>query len=191
MGRVGIFGGTFDPIHVGHLVAAVNARHTLDLDVVLMVVANDPWQKAGRPVTPASDRLALVSAAIGDVPGIEASSIEIDRGGRTFTVDTVTELKRRSPAADLYLIVGSDVAAELDSWERVEEVRAMVTLAVVTRPGVEASVPVGWNAQIVEIPRIDVSATELRARAAEGRPLDFLVPAAAIRCIRERGLYAG
>ena len=97
-GRLGILGGTFDPVHVGHLVAAVNARYELDLDRVLLVVANEPWQKVGsRPVTPAADRLALVQAAVEGVEGLEASAIEIERGGLSYTADTVAELQHRWP----------------------------------------------------------------------------------------------
>src|ERR1700683_1992735 len=105
--RIGIFGGTFDPIHVGHLVAAVNAKDALGLDRVLMVVANVPWQKAGiRAVSSASDRLALVDAAVGDVPGLEASPIEIERGGDSYTADTLVELHKAGPDDELFLIVG-------------------------------------------------------------------------------------
>ena len=96
--RIGMFGGTFDPIHVGHLVAAVNARHALGLDRVVMMVANVPWQKAGvRVVSSAEDRLALVEAAVGDVPGVEAGRLEIDRGGESYTADTLAELARPPP----------------------------------------------------------------------------------------------
>ncbi|MBV9255052.1 MAG: nicotinate-nicotinamide nucleotide adenylyltransferase, partial [Actinobacteria bacterium] len=117
--KLGVLGGTFDPVHIGHLVAAVNARHTLDLDQVLLVVANVPWQKAGaRVITPAPDRLAMVRAAVDDVDGLEASDLEIARGGESYTVDTLAELQRIHPGAELYLIVGADLVAELDTWER-------------------------------------------------------------------------
>ncbi len=197
MVRIGIFGGTFDPIHVGHLVAAVNARHALGLDKVLMVVANEPWQKVGeRAVTPARDRLAVVEAAVASCEGIEASSIEVDRGGVSYTADTVEELRRASPDTHLYLVVGADVVGGLDSWERLETVRSTVTLVAVNRPGAR-SVELGpdgplsaWRAVSIEMPALEISSTDLRCRAATGRPLDFLVPDAAIRVIRERGLYA-
>lgn len=132
--RVGVFGGTFDPIHIGHLVAAVNVRHALALDRVLLVVANEPWQKAGtRAITVAADRLAMVEAAVAGVAGREASALEIERGGPSYTADTVAEIEARNPGAELFVIVGTDVA--------------------------------------------------------DGRPLEFLVPDAVIRCIRERHLY--
>src|SRR2546421_8283300 len=101
--RLGVFGGTFDPIHVGHLVTAVNVRHSLRLDRVLLVVAHDPWQKAGTVVAPAADRLAMVQAAVADVPGLEASDLELGRGGPTYTADTLAELRRQCPGADLFL----------------------------------------------------------------------------------------
>ena len=194
--KLGVLGGTFDPVHIGHLVAAVNARHALDLDQVLLVVANVPWQKAGaRVITPAPDRLAMVRAAVDDVDGLEASDLEIARGGESYTVDTLAELQRIHPGAELYLIVGADLVAELDTWERSDELRELATLAVVNRPGATVSASDGqdrgWRTANISIPMIDVSSTELRARVADGRPLDFLVPAGALRLIRQRGLYAG
>ena len=191
MHRIGVFGGTFDPPHVGHLVTAVNVRHALDLDVVLLVVANDPWQKAGhRPITPAADRLALVEAAVGDVEGLEASDLELRRGGTSYTADTLAELGQAHPGAELFLVLGSDAAAGLPSWERADEVRARATVVVVTRPGAENGVPpAGWRWQRVETPRLEVSSTDLRARVADGRPLDYLLTPAVIDCIEARGLY--
>ena len=109
--RIGVFGGTFDPPHVGHLVTAVNVRHALDLDVVLLVVASDPWQKSHRELTPAADRLAMVEAAVGDVAGLEASDLELRRGGRSYTADTLAELGRFHPGAELVLVLGIDAAA--------------------------------------------------------------------------------
>jgi nicotinate-nucleotide adenylyltransferase len=190
--RLGIFGGTFDPIHVGHLVAAINARYSLGLDRVLLMVANLPWQKAGsRQVTPAEDRYAVVEAAVDGLDGLEASRLELDRGGESYTADTVNEVSARYPEAELYLIIGADVAAELDSWERVESIRSRAQLVVVNRPGSPAlpTLP-GWKVTTVEIPALDVSSTDLRLRAADGRPLDFLIPEGAVRRIRQRGLYA-
>jgi nicotinate-nucleotide adenylyltransferase len=190
--RIGILGGTFDPVHVGHLFAAVTARDRLGLDRVLLVVANVPWQKVGaRALTPAADRLAVLKAAIGDVEGLEASAIEIERGGASYTVDTVEALAARHPAAELYLVVGADIVPELGTWTRVDELRDLVVLAVVDRAG-EPPVPdpPGWRVRRVPMPELMVSSSELRKRLAEGRPVDFLVPDAAIRCIRARGLYA-
>ncbi|MHB1986707.1 MAG: nicotinate-nucleotide adenylyltransferase [Acidimicrobiales bacterium] len=196
--RIGVLGGTFDPVHFGHLVAAVNVRCELDLDKVMLVVANEPWQKVGtRPVTPAADRLALVEASTHGYDGLEASSIEIERGGVSYTADTLGELSVRNPGALLYLIIGADVARTLDTWVRLEEVRDAASLVIVNRPGtrVDASGPDGplarWEVRVVEIPALEISSTDLRDRVASGRPLDFLVPPDAIRVIRERNLYGG
>jgi nicotinate-nucleotide adenylyltransferase len=195
--RLGIFGGTFDPIHIGHLVAAVNARFTLNLDRVLFVVANEPWQKVDeRSVTPALDRLAMVEAALGDVEGLEASRIEIDRGGPSYTADTVAELRAVQPDARLYLIVGDDVVATLETWERLDEIRKETTIVIVNRPGSTVTEPgiggelEGWDAVAIEIPGIELSSSDLRERAVDGRPLDYLIPEAAVRMIRSRHLYA-
>jgi len=195
--RLGILGGTFDPVHVGHLVAAVNARHELSLDRVFLVVANEPWQKvASRPVTPAVDRLALVEAAVEGVEGLEASGIEIARGGPSYTADTVAELAAQWPGTELNLIVGADAAAGLGGWERLEEVRSKVVLVVVNRPGttIDATGPAspleGWDVRMVEVPALEISSTDLRDRVATGRPLDFLIPMPAIRVIRQHGLYS-
>ena len=185
-----MLGGTFDPVHTGHLVAAVNVRHALNLDRVLLVVANAPWQKSGRRITPAADRLAVVQAAVRGTAGVEASSIEIDRGGESFTADTLEQLEQ--PGRELFLIVGSDVAADLHTWRRPDVVARLATLVVVTRggsPDVDPGPP--WRVEHVRIPKLDISSSDLRARAADGRPLEHLVPLAAIACIRERGLYPG
>jgi nicotinate-nucleotide adenylyltransferase len=189
--RLGIFGGTFDPPHVGHLVAAVNVRHTLALDVVLLVVANDPWQKSGeRTITEARDRLAMVEAAVGDVEGLEASDIELRRGGTSYTADTMAELHAKEPGTELFLVLGSDAAAGLTTWERADEVRTAATVVVVTRPGAEAGEPPsGWSWITVESPRLEVSSTDLRRRFVDGRPLDYLITPAVIDCIEARGLY--
>ncbi len=189
--RTGILGGTFDPPHLGHLLAAVNVRHALGLDRVLLVVANEPWQKVGtRPISPAADRLAMVRAAVTDLDGIEASSLEIDRGGPSYSVDTLTELRHADPDGELFLIVGADAAGGLVTWERAEKLPELAAIVLVDRPGLEAPPPPeGWPIRRVEIPRVEVSSTDLRARAVDGRPLDFLVPDRVVACIREHGLY--
>lgn len=188
---IGIFGGTFDPVHVGHLVAATDVRQALGLDKVLMVVANDPWQKSGaRPVTPAEDRYAVLSAAAQGVVGVEASRLEIDRGGPSYTIDTVEELADSSPGAQLFVVVGDDVAAELGTWHRAEELSGLVSLVVVQRGGApEVADPPGWDVRRVSIPSLSISSSDLRQRLAQGRSVDFLIPEPAIRCIRSRGLY--
>lgn len=188
--RLGVFGGTFDPPHVGHLVTALNVRHSLGLDEVLMVVANRPWQKeADRTVTPAADRLAMVRAATQGVCGVTASALEIDRGGVSYTADTLVALSAAEPEAQLFTVVGDDAAASIETWERVDDVAALSTLVVVDRPGVHVTLPERFDWVRVEVPHLEVSSTDLRARCRDGRPLDFLVPEAVLRVIRERGLY--
>ena len=187
--RIGVFGGTFDPPHLGHLVTAVNVRHALRLDLVILMVAHDPWQKSRR-VSPAADRLAMVEAAVRGLDGVVAGALEVERGGPTYTADTLAELARRHPGAELFTIVGDDVAASFGGWERASEVAAASTLVVVDRPGSPLTPPGEWRWERVEVPRLEVSSTDLRARAADGRPLDFLVPDAVREIIAARGLYA-
>jgi nicotinate-nucleotide adenylyltransferase len=188
--RIGVFGGTFDPPHVGHLVTAVNVRHALDLDRVLLVVANVPWQKEGsRPISPGPDRLALVEAAVRGVPGLEASRVELDRAGPSYTADTLAELGALTPGARFYTILGQDAAARIETWERYEEVVERSTLVVVDRPGTRGHLPDGFGWVHVEVPHLEVSSTDLRARVLDGRPLEFLLPAPVVALIRERRLY--
>lgn len=188
--RIGVFGGTFDPPHVGHLVTAVNIGHLLDLDVVLLVVAGSPWQKEGtREITPAADRLAMVVAAVAGVSRLEASSIEVDRPGPSYTADTLRALAGAHPGAEFYTVVGADAAALLPTWERYDEVLRLSRMVVVDRPGTTTDLPPLTDWIHVQVPHLDVSSTDLRARVADGRPLDFLVPDAVQRVIVERGLY--
>jgi nicotinate-nucleotide adenylyltransferase len=190
--RIGLFGGTFDPPHVGHLVTAVNVRHAVHLDVVILMVANVPWQKEGtRPITPAADRWAMVDAAVRDVPGLVAGRAEIDHGGRSYTADTLAGLADAHPAAELFTIVGDDAAAGLTTWDRHEEVVARSAIVVVDRPGVPVRLPSGIEWIHVEVPRLEVSSTDLRARFSDGRPLDYLVTDEVLTVIATRGLYRG
>jgi len=188
--RIGLFGGTFDPPHVGHLVTAVNVRHALNLDIVILMVANDPWQKSGaRDVTTAEDRFDMVEAAVSVVDGVIAGRDEIDRGGPSYTADTLMALAEKHPGAELFTIVGDDAAAGLTSWTRVEQVAEYSQLVVVDRPGVAVDLPKQFNWLRVESPRLEVSSTDLRSRFSDGRPLDYLVTEPVLRVIEERGLY--
>jgi nicotinate-nucleotide adenylyltransferase len=192
--RVGILGGTFDPPHLGHVAAGRAAMESLGLDRLLLVVAHDPWQKTGRrAVSPAEDRYALAEALAGAIPGAEASRLEIDRGGPSYSVDTAEELLAggtgRPP--ELFLVVGADLVPELGTWHRAGDLSGLVTLAVVSRPTADAiTVPPGWRAVRVDGPQVDVSSSEVRDRLAAGEPVDDLVPPEVIRCIHGRGLYA-
>jgi nicotinate-nucleotide adenylyltransferase len=186
-----VLGGTFDPLHVAHLVAAGEARHALHLDRVLFVVANVPWQKLDRWVSPAEDRFAMVAAALDGLAGFEASRLELDRGGESYTADTLADLTDERPDVELFLLVGADVAADLHTWKRVDEVRRLATLGVWRRQGVDIpDLGPDWRVVPVDVPCLELSSTELRSRAAAGHPLDWLVPAPAVRLIHERGLYA-
>ena len=188
--RIGLFGGTFDPPHVGHLVTAVNVRHALNLDIVILMVANDPWQKSGaRDVTTAEDRFAMVEAAVSVVDGVVAGRDEIDRGGPSYTADTLMALAEKHPGAELFTIVGDDAAAGLTSWTRVDQVTQYSQLVVVDRPGVAVELPQQFNWLRVESPRLEVSSTDLRSRFSDGRPLDYLVTEPVLRVIEQRGLY--
>lgn len=188
--RIGLFGGTFDPPHVGHLVTAVNVRHSLNLDIVILMVANDPWQKSGsRDVTTAEDRFAMVEAAVSVVDGVVAGRDEIDRGGPSYTADTLMALAEKHPGAELFTIVGDDAAAGLPSWTRVEQVAEYSQLVVVDRPGVAVELPQQFNWLRVESPRLEVSSTDLRSRFSDGRPLDYLVTEPVLHVIAQRGLY--
>lgn len=188
--RVGLFGGTFDPPHVGHLVTAVNVRHALELDVVVLMVANVPWQKEGsRAITPAADRLAMVEAAVRDVAGLVPGRQEIDHGGPSYTADTLTVLAEQHPGAQLFTIIGDDAAAGLRTWTRWEEVVERSQLVVVDRPGESVDVDGDIEWIRVEVPRLEVSSTDLRARFTDGRPLDYLVTQPVLDVIGARGLY--
>lgn len=189
--RLGIFGGTFDPIHRGHVELANAVRVSLDLDRMLVVVANHPWQKQDRPVTPAEDRFAMVAAALADQPGLEASRLELDRGGPSYTVDTVRQLRAEDPDAELFVVVGADVVNTLDTWHHPEKLREMVTLAVVDRPGAaHPDPPSGWRSVRVAVRPVAVSSTDLRFALEAGETVTGLIPDAVIRCISDRGLYA-
>ena len=192
--RIGILGGTFDPPHVGHVAAARAALEVLGLHRLLLVVANDPWQKSGqRQVSAAEDRYALTEALAREIPGAEASRLEIDRGGPSYSVDTAEAVLAGSGsrAVELYLVVGADLVPELGSWRRTEELQRLVTLAVVSRPGDAApTVPPGWRVERVDGPQVDISSSQVRDLLASGSPVDGLVPEGVIRCIRSRGMYA-
>jgi nicotinate-nucleotide adenylyltransferase len=192
--RIGIFGGTFDPPHAGHVAAARAVIEQLGLDRLLLVVANDPWQKSGqRAVSPAADRFALTEVLAGEIPGAEASRLEIERGGPSYSVDTAAEILAEAGGhpVELFLVIGADLVPELGSWHRAEELQSLVTLAIVSRPtGPIPAVPPGWRAVRVDGPQVPVSSSEVRALLAEGKSVDGMVPEAVIHCILRRALYA-
>lgn len=184
-----MLGGTFDPVHVGHIVAAVESRAGLRLDRVLLVVAGDPWQKRGRVVAAAADRLGLVEAAVDGIEGVEASAIEVERPGPSVTADTLEALA--AGGDELFLLLGADSVANMGTWKRLDETRHLATVVVIERAGdVHAEPPgTGWRFERLSIPRLDISSTDLRDRLAAGRPIEGLVPPAVVQEIHKRGLY--
>lgn len=189
--RTGVFGGTFDPVHNGHVIVAAEARAQLQLDELLVVPAGDPWQKRGRVHAGAVDRLAMVRAAFDGVAGVTVSAIETERAGPTFTADTLLSLTDERRDRALFLVIGADAVRRIDTWDRVDVIRSLATLAVVARAGDDALEPPGggWRVERVAIPRLDISSTDLRDRLACGAPVDGLMPSGAIRVVRERRLY--
>ena len=167
--EIGVFGGTFDPPHVGHLAIALEVRHVLDLDEVWFVVAGDPWQKsAERSITPASIRLAMVEAAVSEVDGVQVSSLEIDRDGPSYTADTLTDLAAAHPNDTFHLIIGSDAAAGLDTWHRPDVVAALARVVVVDRGGRQGGHRRDGDSRL-DVPVLGVSSSDLRRRVAERR----------------------
>ena len=184
------------------MAAARAVQDALALDRLLLVVANDPWQKSPtRSITPAEDRFALAQALCAEIPGAEASRIEIDRGGPSYTVMTAEALLAEAEAAgqdppELFVVVGADLVAELGTWERSDDLKRLVTVAVVSRPpltpGTEPApaAPPGWRVRRVDGPQVDVSSSAVRAVLQRGGSIEELVPPGVVHCIRRRNLYA-
>ena len=190
--RIGILGGTFDPPHIGHLAVAVEVRHALDLDRVVLVAANQPWQKHGRrAISPAADRLAMVAASVEGLDGIEADDREIRRGGPSYTIDTLEELGEEDPSSERFVVVGSDAASTIDTWTRADDLSRSATFVVVPRPGAPGARPDGFRWLDVKVLALAVSSTDIRARVAAGRPIDVLVAPGAVTYIEQHELYRG
>lgn len=185
--RLGVFGGTFDPPHVGHLVAAQDALTALRLERVLLVPAAVPPHKLDRSLTPAATRLELLRAAVVGDPRFEIDDIELGRGGPSWTVDTLRAFRGRWPEAQLFLLVGMDQFAEFASWREPDEIARLARIAVLSRAG--AAAPSGGVAVAVEVTRIDIASTEIRRRVAAGLPVRYLVPSAVEALIERYGLY--
>jgi len=186
--RLGILGGTFDPVHIGHVVAAIDVRAACGLDRVLMVPAGDPWQKRGLVVAAPEQRAVMVDIACRDLTGVELSRVELERDGPSVTADTLESLT--APDRELFLLLGADAAANMPTWRRLEETRPLATVVVVERAGEHADPPgPGWQFEHVTIPRLDVSSSDIRARVAEGRAIDGLTPPGVVRFIAREHLY--
>ncbi len=186
--RIGVYGGTFDPIHVAHVVVAAEVRNVLGLDEVLLVPAGDPWQKRGRVEASKEDRARMCQLAIEGIDGVCVSRVEIDREGASVTADTLAALS--GEGRDLFLVLGADAIANLPTWRGLEETRLAATLAAVERDGEHAEAPgPGWSMVHVPIPRLDVSSSDIRERLRSERPIDGLVAPAVVRFIRDHDLY--
>jgi nicotinate-nucleotide adenylyltransferase len=190
--RVGVLGGTFDPIHLGHLVAASEALHRLQLEQVVFVPAGRPWQKA--EYADAEDRFMMTSLAVAAHARFSASRIELDRRGPTYTVDTLTTMRGFwGEDAALYFIAGADAVAKLSTWRDVPALAGLAEVVALTRPGTEAAAIVpeeGWpRVHLLDMPAIGISGTDIRTRVAGGSPIDFLVPAEVASYIRAHRLY--
>jgi nicotinate-nucleotide adenylyltransferase len=189
--RLGVMGGTFDPIHHGHLVAASEVAHLFGLDEVVFVPTGQPWQKSGRPVSPAEARYLMTVIATADDPRFTVSRADIERDGPTYTVDTLRDLHAERPGAELFFITGADALASILTWRDPGEVLDLAHLVGVTRPGHDASaahLPPG-SATIVEVPALAISSTDCRERVARGAPVSYLVPAGVDRFITKLRLY--
>jgi nicotinate-nucleotide adenylyltransferase len=196
--KLGILGGTFDPVHHGHLVAAGEARYQLDLDRVLLVPAGTPPHKPNRPISPPLHRLRMLELAIAGQWQFEISHVDLDRPGPCYTVDTLELLRaERGPRPRFFFIVGADSLVELATWYRPQRLIELCDLAVVLRPGTEINLShleqrlPGLSARIhwVQMPLLEISSSDLRARVRLGRPFSYLVPKDVEAYIREQNLY--
>lgn len=189
--RIGLFGGSFDPPHVAHVALARAALDALQLDAVRWTPAGQPWQKT-RTISPAAQREAMVRLAIDGEPRFVVERIELERTGPSYTLDTVRSFAQAQPDALWFLIIGADQYAGLHTWRDWQQLLGLVTLAVANRPGpmppVSAEV-LRFPHRVVPLPMLDISATEVRARVAQGLPIDTMVPPAVARYIDQHGLY--
>lgn len=187
--RVGIMGGTFDPIHIGHLIAASTVCEQLTLDQVVFIPAGQPWQKSGRDISLADDRLAMVQAAVAEDERFEVDAIEVHRQGPTYAIDTMKELVDRNPDTQYFWIVGDDVLAKITSWHRWAEFLDLVTVVAVNRES-DARVDVPFAYERVVMPEVRVSATALRNMLINGEDCRYLIPESTLKVIYTRGLYS-
>jgi nicotinate-nucleotide adenylyltransferase len=190
--RIGIMGGTFDPIHHGHLVAASEAAHVFALDEVIFVPTGMPYQKTGRTVSPGEDRYLMTVIATASNPRFSVSRVDIDRPGETYTIDTLRDLRaERGPDAELFFITGADALTEIFTWRDHDELFKLAHFVGCTRPGHQLSqsgLP-RENVSLIEIPALAISSTECRARVRSGDPIWYLVPDGIVQYISKRKLY--
>jgi nicotinate-nucleotide adenylyltransferase len=190
--RIGIMGGTFDPIHHGHLVAASEVGHFFNLDEVIFVPTGQPWQKNGRKVSRAEDRYLMTVIATASNPRFSVSRVDIDRPGETYTIDTLRDLRaQRGPDAEFYFITGADALAMMISWRDADELFKMAQFVGCTRPGHRLAIPdlPSERISLVEIPALSISSTECRERVRADQPIWYLVPDGVVQYISKRRLY--
>ena len=196
--RIGVFGGTFDPIHMGHLVAAEESWAQLELERVVFVPAGLPPHKLDEVITPAEHRLAMVELAIASNPHFTLSRVDIDRFGPCYTVDTIEILRAKwGPEAEIYFIMGSDSLGEILTWHKPERLIRLCRLAVVKRPSYEVDMEelerclpgITMRVKFINSPTLNISSTDIRRRVREGLPIKYQVPEAVERYIYEHGLY--
>jgi nicotinate-nucleotide adenylyltransferase len=190
--RIGVMGGTFDPVHHGHLVAASEVASRFHLDEVVFVPTGEPWQKSDTPVSPAEDRYLMTVIATASNPGFTVSRVDIDRDGPTYTIDTLHDLREQYGATvELFFITGADALAQILGWHRSEELLDIAHFVGVTRPGHHLSDP-GFPAgrvTLIEVPALAISSTECRDRVRAGEPVWYLVPDGVVQYISKRRLY--
>lgn len=197
MRRVGVMGGTFDPVHHGHLVAASEVAHRFRLDEVVFVPTGQPWQKRDRPVTPAEDRYLMTVIATAADPRFRVSRVDVDREGPTYTVDTLRDLRAEYAAdgtdVELFFITGADALGSIASWHDSAELLDLAHFVGVTRPGhvLTASGLPEDSVTLVEIPALAISSTDCRERVGRGEPIRYLVPEGVVEYVAKRHLYAG
>jgi nicotinate-nucleotide adenylyltransferase len=190
--RIGVMGGTFDPIHHGHLVAASEVGHFFSLDEVAFVPTGQPWQKDGREVSAAEDRYLMTVIATASNPRFSVSRVDIDRPGPTYTIDTLRELRAiRGPDVELFFITGADALAQIMTWQDADELFKLAHFVGCTRPGHHlsgAGLP-NDRVSLIEIPALTISSTTCRERVGAGAPIWYLVPDGIVQYISKRGLY--
>jgi nicotinate-nucleotide adenylyltransferase len=189
--RIGVMGGTFDPIHHGHLVAASEAASTLGLDEVLFVPTGEPWHK--KPVSSAEHRYLMTVIATAANPQFTVSRIDIDRPGITYTIDTLRDLAKQYPEADLVFISGADAIAQILAWKEIDKVWSLAEFIAVSRPGHNLELPEApaGTISVLEVPALSISSTNIRSRAEEGKPIWYLVPDGVVQYIAKHQLYRG
>jgi nicotinate-nucleotide adenylyltransferase len=189
-------GGTFDPIHHGHLVAASEVQAWYDLDEVVFVPTGDPWQKSDRVVSPAEHRYLMTVIATAANPHFRVSRVDIDRDGPTYTIDTLRDLRAELPDAELYFITGADALAEIFTWRDAAELFALANFVGCTRPGYETDARIieaipADRVTLVEIPALAISSSDCRERKRRGEPVWYLVPDGVVQYIAKHQLYPG